>query len=698
MEQRIDARDHAARYIALRMSEMLPASQEVFTALINQLQADELGTFIGEQFLPTLRAYGVKDTETLEELAAGVMPRTFDIQNAIRHTAMGSSALMNTIIGLLQTELRRAAAATQPEVPILNSVAERLNVDTHDLRVLTTIVLLDERDELEAACKQVSTQRDIIRALAAASDSDPVRFARSVGGNAPLVRLGLIDRMDHIPNRHTLPGPEDLLRAVIFSDDPNILTSETIAPPRAARFSTDEFDVPTEELTYLSRALERGGPVLLVGTPGVGKTEFSHALCAHLRRHAASLRYDGQESNFRASRPVSRLRAVRRAAALLDPASDILLVDEADSLLQSAGGFFGPVGDGEYDKAELNALLEELAVPSVWIANDVDRVPHSSLRRFAHVYAFPRPSASRRERMLIRAAAVHECELDRETASHVAAGYALTPAAIDRMFRVIDAEHAGEEIPRYIKRVSSGPFAPDCRELAAVSARFDPGLCNASLPLERVAGFSTDRAELGKATRLLFDGPPGGGKTQGALYLAAQLGREAVLRRPSDILSMWVGGTEANIARVFQEAEDTQAVLILDEADALLGDRRGAQRSWELSQAAEFLQRIEQFGGLLIACTNRAESIDPAIRRRFHRRVTFGPLTTPGLDDALQRLAPQVTLTDAQRSRLHGARSIMLSDIAYAVDLLETADAAELVELILSNAGGRDMSRPLGFR
>ncbi|WP_308614781.1 AAA family ATPase [uncultured Duodenibacillus sp.] len=66
-------------------------------------------------------------------------------------------------------------------------------------------------------------------------------------------------------------------------------------------------------------------------------------------------------------------------------------------------------------------------------------------------------------------------------------------------------------------------------------------------------------------------------------------------RRASDLLSCWVGATEQNIARAFEEARKDDAVLLIDEADSFLQDRRGAGHSWELNnprlKARGFLTR-----------------------------------------------------------------------------------------------------------
>src|SRR5690606_32926292 len=77
-----------------------------------------------------------------------------------------------------------------------------------------------------------------------------------------------------------------------------------------------------------------------------------------------------------------------------------------------------------------------------------------------------------------------------------------------------------------------------------------------------------------ESARICLFGPPGTGKTAYGRWLAKQLDKPLMIKRASDLLSMWVGGTEENIAHAFKEAEDEQAVLLIDEVDSFLQDRR----------------------------------------------------------------------------------------------------------------------------
>jgi len=90
---------------------------------------------------------------------------------------------------------------------------------------------------------------------------------------------------------------------------------------------------------------------------------------------------------------------------------------------------------------------------------------------------------------------------------------------------------------------------------------------------------------------------------------------------------MWVGGTEKNIADAFEEAERENAVLVFDEVDSFLQDRREANRSWEITQVNELLTQMESFKRVFIATTNLMDNLDQASLRRFDLKLEFSYMT-----------------------------------------------------------------------
>jgi hypothetical protein len=147
----------------------------------------------------------------------------------------------------------------------------------------------------------------------------------------------------------------------------------------------------------------------------------------------------------------------------------------------------------------------------------------------------------------------------------------------------------------------------------------------------------------GQATdvSLLLSGPPGTGKTAFAHHLARALDRPLLVKRASDLLSKWVGETEAQIAEAFDEARRRDGVLLFDEVDSLLFDRTTARNSWEVSQVNELLSWLDKHPLPVIAATNHPGKLDPATLRRFVFKLSLEPLGRARAARAFERFFGQ---------------------------------------------------------
>jgi AAA+ superfamily predicted ATPase len=125
---------------------------------------------------------------------------------------------------------------------------------------------------------------------------------------------------------------------------------------------------------------------------------------------------------------------------------------------------------------------------------------------------------------------------------------------------------------------------------------------------------------------VMFTGSSGTGKTMAAELLAQEQGVDLYRVDLAEVVSKYIGDTEKNLRRVFQEAEDANAIVFFDEADALFGKRgevREARDRWANIEVNFLLQRVEQFGGVVILATNLRQNIDEAFMRRIHVVVEF---------------------------------------------------------------------------
>ena len=128
------------------------------------------------------------------------------------------------------------------------------------------------------------------------------------------------------------------------------------------------------------------------------------------------------------------------------------------------------------------------------------------------------------------------------------------------------------------------------------------------------------------ATKLLFFGPPGCGKTVAAEVLANALNLPLVLVRLDSLVSSFLGETATNLRRVFDFVTETPVVALFDEFDALAKDRGDSSDHGELKRAVNaVLQMMDGYRGksILIATTNYASLLDRAIWRRFDEILRF---------------------------------------------------------------------------
>lgn len=206
---------------------------------------------------------------------------------------------------------------------------------------------------------------------------------------------------------------------------------------------------------------------------------------------------------------------------------------------------------------------------------------------------------------------------------------------------------------------------------------------------------------------LLLTGPPGSGKTEFVKHLGEVLKTKVIVKTGSDILSMWVGGTEKNISHAFTEAENECAILFFDEVDGLMQARERAQRSWEVTQVNELLQRMESFDGVFIAATNYLQNLDPASIRRFTFKLAFDYLDRDGKIQFFRKMfntAPtpeEVGELDAITHLVPGDFRTVRQGLFYLGGAATNADrlAALRRESDMKRQGGASTpAQPIGFR
>ena len=153
-------------------------------------------------------------------------------------------------------------------------------------------------------------------------------------------------------------------------------------------------------------------------------------------------------------------------------------------------------------------------------------------------------------------------------------------------------------------------------------------ICNQVKHRYRVLGeWGFDRKlSHGKGLSVLFSGPPGTGKTMAAEVIGHELQLDLYKVDLSGVVSKYIGETEKNLSKIFQEAETSNAILFFDEADALFGKRTevsDAHDRYANIETSYLLQKMEEYVGVVILATNLRENMDEAFTRRIRFIVGF---------------------------------------------------------------------------
>lgn len=401
--------------------------------------------------------------------------------------------------------------------------------------------------------------------------------------------------------------------------------------------------------------------------------------------------------------PVGRRSDLAAALCVLqDDHRSVLLMDEAEDVFAASprtSSLFGrfapsPPLQGK-SKLFFNHLLETNTVPVVWISNDIHGVDPAHLRRFSYAMNMESPDESVQARIWAQSARKNKLTLPKEKIESLVKTYDIAPAIIDTSLRTasLTGDHAAIE-----KTIESLQMAMTGRVTKHVNhgeTEFSTDLLNCDFDLGTLTKRILDMKE--NHFSLCLYGIPGSGKSAYARHLAKAMNMRVLHKRASDIMSMWVGGTERGIAAAFSEAKRKKMLLVIDEADSFLRDRRHARQNFEVSAVNEMLTQMESHPLPFVCTTNLMKDLDQASLRRFTFKVKYDYLSQKQVGRAF--------------SHFFGAEStVSLSDlpclapgdfavVAKKAKICGISDHRELVSMLRQEQDVKEgaVGKPLGF-
>lgn len=434
---------------------------------------------------------------------------------------------------------------------------------------------------------------------------------------------------------------------------------------------------------------EKGINILLYGVPGTGKTELCKALAKDL---GATLYSTGSRTKI----------SDDKCATGYDKVNDIKLINESIPvdkkpliLVDEAEDIFYTDTRGGISKANLNETLENTKYPVLWTTNDAYIDP-AFRRRFTYAICFDNiPRAKRKEIIeeickkedfIITDRVINNIldnNVDFGTASTVIHTAKLNKGSEDEILK-----HLEQQVRLY---------STTYHEAKNFNANvFDPKLTNTDIDLINLC------EKIKQTGRYNFTicsyGAPGTGKSAYAEYLAEQLNMPIIKKKASDLLSMWVGGTEQNVAKAFKEAKDSKAVLVFDEADSLLQDRRNAHASWEVTQVNEMLVQMENHPYPFICTTNLYDKLDQASLRRFTFKIGYKYMT----DNQIKLAFKHFFGIDTETKNFHLSTCTAgdFMNIKNQVEFLGTKDFNSILNMLTKEQENKNDDKPkrtIGF-
>ena len=549
------------------------------------------------------------------------------------------------------------------DVSSVQFAVDTLKLSEDEAKVLQVAFRTQSIKELYAVCNDFFRNDDFTRfdMYSKCSGKSQKEIRMLLKNDQKLKAYGLIDSDGDMD--------EDAMDA-IYEKDMRLYFTDIVKNEKSVKaYETNSFSVSEEQTDVAVQLLKSKNAcnILLYGAPGAGKTEYAKALIkqAGLKMTIYKNELEVSVEDDADAKALSRLNCYLS----LKKEDSVLVVDEAENVLQTREFSFFGMSLSSSQKGTVNKMLETSENKCIFIVNYTTEMDESTLRRFTYSIKFQAmPKETLRSIAAEKLKPVNMPAVLKSDILDMCGKYKITGASVDNVVKAISSldyqKGKEDKVRKDIKSVleaNSSLLYGKTKMRDAVKKSYDLSVLNTSVSAAEIIEMlktaelykkENQNEENSEGVRMLFYGLSGTGKTELARYISTVLGKPLLLKRCSDLLGPYVGQTERLIAEAFEEAESTDSILLFDEADSFFADRAGAKQSWERTQVNEFLTQMEEFSGICICTTNLRKIMDPAMQRRFHIITEFKALNEDGITTLLKSFFGKYKFNDGQIQEL----------------------------------------------